>query len=102
MPEVQQEAPRTAALIVTSENRAEFMTKRMDLKAPAEAAKPETPVAPAAEVKVEPVVAAPVPAKPEEEATKLEAELKAEEAKPQPDEKKKQTIRERISEITEK
>lgn len=91
-------APKVAALLVTSENRAEFMTKRMDLKATPEAA--PVVVAPAPEVKVStpnPEVKAP----PAEEVKTLEADLKAEEAKAQPDEKKKQGIRERISEINE-
>lgn len=97
-------APRPSTLVVTGENRQEFMDHRMDLAKPAAAAPAPEPAkaepAKADAAKAEPAAPA---AAPEGEVAKLEADLKAEEAKPkgQQDEKKKQTFRERISEITE-
>ena len=106
MPEAPIGAPeRIASHIVTSENRAEFMAKRLDLAAPLPPAEKPAAETPAATSAAEPAKAAEAPPtadKPVEEAAKLEADLKAEEAKARPDEKKKQTIRERLSEINEK
>lgn len=108
MPEtvVEKPAQRPSTLVVTGETRQAFMDHRMDIvKPPAavagEAKVERAPAAKAEPAKAEPAKAdAPAPAAAEEVA-KLEADLKAEEAKAQPDEKKKQGIRERISEITE-
>lgn len=85
-------------LVVTSENRAEFMDKRMDLAKPAaapvaaEPAKPAPAAEPAKTAASEPPKAAPT-----EEVAKLEAE----EAKPETPPARKQAIRERLSELTE-
>ena len=103
-----QEIP-ASRLVVTSDNRAEFMQHRMDLQAnpPASGptaaevlngkAPPAEPSKPAAEAPKAP------DAPPVEEVKKLEADLQAEEAKPeaQQDAKKKQGIRERLSTITQ-
>ncbi len=106
MPEVQPApapAPeRVAAHVVTSENREEFLSHRLDLAKPAPAAAPV-----AVEAKAEPAQeeVKPAPEAKEAEAPKPEEQLEeviAEEKKPAPDKAKKQQFSARMSELTER
>ena len=88
MPEAQPVAPEVPAsrVVVTSENRAEFMQHKLDIAAPPPKAESAEPV------KEE--------AKTEEEAEPEKAEPKAEEKKEEAKEEKKHPIKERFSELT--
>ena len=109
MPEAAIGTPeRVAKTLVTSENLVAFNAKRLDLT-PVSVAPPELPAGgekpPTLEVLPPSTSNAKQPAaaaEPIEETAKLQEELKAEEAKSQPDEKKKEGIRERLSVLTQK
>ena len=87
MPEVEQAVVPASRVVVTSENRAEFMNHKLDIAAPpkAESAEPAKEEAVEPEAKAEPEKAEPKPEEP-----------KKEEAK----EEKKHPIKERFSELT--
>lgn len=94
MPEAAIGTPeRVAQNVVTSENREEFVARKLEL-APKEAPKVETPKVEAPKVEAP---KPPVDATPEEH--RLADELEAESRKPQPDQSKKEKLRERMSEL---